>query len=65
MIRLKSSLSRHQPITPLNDEEIHALAQRLLWEKNKLLIDLSELFDDDKKMWLLRYAAKKYGRPLK
>lgn len=58
---MRSSLARFSPVTPMQDDEIHRMAQRIYHEKNKVLVDISEL-TGELKQGIIEYADRKYGK---
>lgn len=59
---IRSSLSRHQPRTPTDDEELRRMAQRAWTERGVAVLWPEEIANDWDRQAVVNIANAKYGR---
>lgn len=62
VLNMRDSLSKHQLIDRLNNEEIHDYARRAYQQKGLALIPLSEITDPFVKQEIINFCDRKYGK---
>ena len=61
-IRIPTSLTRHQPKNPLDEEGIKSMAAKLWHEKGTLMVDPDTVYDDMDRALLIAVGNRLCGR---
>lgn len=58
---IRSSLARHQPVSPMADDEIHRAARRAWREQGVICLRLNQIDDEWTRMAIEAEALRLYG----